>query len=157
MRKKVYLETSVISYLTARVSRDLIVAAHQQITQEWWENERTHYDVFISELVVQEAQKGDRDAVKKRLALLKPMKRLLVNEHVIHLAEQIIEKRVLPASAMDDILHIAIAAIHRMDYLLTWNCKHIANAQIQKTITRIIEQQGYESPVMCTPEELVED
>lgn len=157
MRKKVYLETSVISYLTARVSRDLIVAAHQQITQEWWENERTHYDVFISELVVQEAQKGDRNAVKKRLALLKPMKRLLVNEHVIHLAEQIIEKRVLPASVMDDILHIAIAAIHRMDYLLTWNCKHIANAQIQKTITRIIEQQGYESPVMCTPEELVED
>ena len=157
MRKKVYLETSVISYLTARVSRDLIVAAHQQITQEWWKNERTHYDVFISELVFQEAQKGDRDAVKKRLALLKPMKRLLVNEHVIHLAEQIIEKRVLPASIMDDILHIAIAAIHRMDYLLTWNCKHIANAQIQKTITRIIEQQGYESPVMCTPEELVED
>ena len=155
MRKKVYLETSVISYLTARVSRDLIVPAHQQITQEWWDNERAHYDVFISELVMQEAQKGDIDAVKKRLLVLKTMKRLLINEHAIQLAEQIIKKRILPAFAMDDILHIAIAAIHHMDYLLTWNCKHIANAQIQKTMKILIEQQGYESPVICTPEELV--
>lgn len=157
MKKKVYIETSVISYLTSRMSRDLIVAAHQQITQDWWENYRSEFDLYVSELVLNEASAGDTEAVKKRLQILQPLPRLASNAHVLELARKIITDRVLPPKATDDAFHIAMASVHQMDYLLTWNCKHIANAHIQKTLQEIIQQHGYESPVMCTPEELMRE
>jgi predicted nucleic acid-binding protein len=157
MKKKVYIETSVISYLTSKMSRDLIIAAHQQITQDWWENYRSEFDLYVSELVISEASAGNAKAVKKRLQILYPLPRVVSNKHVLELARKIIADRVLPPKATDDAFHIAIASVHQMDYLLTWNCKHIANAHIQKNLRELIQQQGYESPVMCTPEELMRE
>jgi hypothetical protein len=154
MKKRVYVETSVISYLTSRISRDLIVAAHQQITQDWWDNDRGQFALYISELVIQEGRVGDSAVVKKRMTMLQELPRLTVNNHVLALARTIMDSKILPPKAIDDATHIAIATVHQMDYLLTWNCKHIANAQIQKAIETICHQYDYEKPTVCTPEEL---
>jgi len=154
-KMRVYIETSIISYLTARMSRDLIVAARQQMTQEWWDDHQSKFEVYISELVVQEAGVGDADAVQRRLGVIAAMPRLQVNAHVTTLAKQIVRAHALPLKAIADATHIALAAVHRMEYLLTWNCKHIANAQLQKGIWSVIQQQGYPIPILCTPEELM--
>jgi predicted nucleic acid-binding protein len=113
--------------------------------------------LYISELVFREARAGDKEESKKRLQIITPLPRLAATEHVLELARKILAEKVLPPKATDDAFHIAIAAVHRMEYLLTWNCKHIANAHIQRALRRIIQQQRYESPVMCTPEELMRE
>ncbi|GAK53127.1 hypothetical protein U14_04387 [Candidatus Moduliflexus flocculans] len=154
-KTRIYIETSIVSYLTARMSRDLIVAARQQITQEWWDNHQSKFEVYISELVMQEAGIGDADAVQRRLGVIAAMPRLQVNAHVIALAKQIVRDHALPSKAIADATHIALAVVHQMEYLLTWNCKHIANAQLQKGIWSVIQQQGYPIPILCTPEELM--
>lgn len=154
-KAKIYIETSVISYLTARPSRDLITAAHQQITHEWWENYAPQYALFISQLVVQEVTAGDARAAVQRLQVLNGLPLLAMQEAGRVLARLLIQQGSLPVKAVEDALHIAIATTHGMDYLLTWNCKHIANATTRKAITQICEAQGYESPVICTPEELM--
>jgi len=156
MKPKVYLETSVISYLAARLSRDLIVAGHQQITQEWWDS-RQEWDLSISALVVSEAGTGDTDAAARRLALLEGLPLLRLNETAITLAERLLAEAALPSKAREDALHIAIAAVHGIDYLLTWNCKHIANAVKRPLIETICETSGYHPPIICTPEELTGD
>jgi hypothetical protein len=156
MKASVYLETSVISYLAARPSRDLIVAAHQQITVEWWEV-RDSWELSISALVVSEAGSGDGEAAGRRLALLQRLPLLTLNDAALDLTEQLLAKAALPAKAREDALHIAIAAVHGMDYLLTWNCKHIANAVKRPTIEAVCETSGYRPPIICTPEELLGD
>src|SRR5205085_238609 len=131
MKRKVYLETTVVSYLTARPSRDLVVAAHQQITQDWWTNRRPDFDLYASQLVIQEASAGDVQIAQSRLAALDQIPLLGVNKEATSLARLLVEKGPIPKKAAVDALHIAIATAHGMDYLLTWNCKHIANAEMQ--------------------------
>ena len=155
MKPKVYLETTIVSYLTAKPSRDLIIAAHQQITEEWWETRRQGFDLFISELVIREAAAGDQAAAQKRLDALEEITLLELNEQALHLAAEIVQKGLIPETAKEDALHISLATVHGMDYLLTWNCRHIANAEMRNGVTSICASQGYEAPVISTPEELM--
>lgn len=156
MLQRVYIETTFVSYLTARPSRDLIVAAHQQITHDWWDDRRKDYEVCISQLVLQEASDGDPQAAKERLDLLATMTQLEITEDAVALAAELVRAGVLPEKAENDALHIAVAATHGIPYLLTWNCRHMANATIRGQIETQCAGKGYKAPVICTPEELME-
>lgn len=153
----VYLETSVISYLTVRPSRDIVIAGHQQITHEWWENRRNVFDVYISEIVLREARGGDPQAAKERLAILDSIDIVEVSPESLQLANQLLDRAALPQKAAADALHIRTAVTNGIDFLLTWNCKHIANAIMRSKIEQICRDNGYEPSVICTPEELMED
>jgi len=155
LKPKVYLETTVISYLTAAPSRDIVQAAHQQITREWWER-RKDFDLFVSQAVITEAGRGAAGAAERRLATLEDVGVLEVTEDASRLAEAFIEQHALPAKAAVDALHTAVAVVMGMDYVLTWNCTHIANAVIRPKIEDACRQLGYDPPVICTPEELME-
>jgi hypothetical protein len=150
----VYIETSIVSYLTARPSRDLLVVAHQQITVTWWDQERAHYDLFTSQVVLAEARAGDPEAAQRRLAVLECLPLLDVTDAAITLAAALVSGQVLPAQAAQDALHIAVACVHGMEYLLTWNCAHLANARLRSRIEQICRDAGYVPPIICTPEEL---
>lgn len=154
MANKLYLETTILSYLAARPSRDLIVAAHQQLTQEWW-GHRQEFDLYASQLVQQEAAAGDPEVAAQRLALLEGMSLLATTEAALALADALLTRKAVPRKAAEDAAHIAIATVHGMDYVLTWNCKHIANARLQKAMEGICSDLGYDLPVICTPEELM--
>jgi hypothetical protein len=156
MRPRIYLETTVVSYLTAWPSRDLVTAAHQQITWEWWESRRAEFELYVSQIVIQESSAGD-DAAKRRLEALEDISLLDITEEVTALAEKLIEQVPLPERAGVDALHIAVAVANGMDYLLTWNCTHIANAALRNRIEAVCRSGGYEPPVICTPEELMEE
>lgn len=150
---KIYLETSFISYLVARPSRDLIMAARQQITLEWWDKERTNHELYASEIVLREARQGDPNEIAKRTAVLTDLQILDVPEPAENLAALLVKQHALPAKAAADALHIAVATVHGMDYLLTWNCKHIANLTMRAAIERTCRAAGYEPPAIGTPEE----
>lgn len=153
-RSSVYLETSVLSYLASRPSRDVIVLAQQQLTIDWWQHQRKNYDIFVSAIVVTEALRGDANAALRRAKLLDGIAILEVDEPVIQLARQLNEKGAIPANASQDALHIAVAAVCSVTYLLTWNYKHIANATMRSQIGRVCEDAGYVPPIICTPVEL---
>jgi predicted nucleic acid-binding protein len=153
MKPKVYIETSIPSYLTAKRSRDLIMAANQEITEEWWTN-REQFELYISALVLQEAGSGDKNAAQKRLDALEDIPEINITVEVEHFAEALIQKVPLPKKARVDALHIAVATLGGMDYLLTWNCAHIANAVLRPKIEVICREFGYEPPIICTPQEL---
>jgi len=155
MRKVVYVETSVISYLAARPSRDIITAGHQQTTHEWWGSERANFSVYASPLVLREASAGDPVAVVARLQWLQGIPLLAITTEAERLAEALIQGAALPAKAAADGLHIATAAFHRVDFLLTWNCAHIANAIKRPLIEKICWDCGFEPQVLCTPDELI--
>ncbi|MBI5215188.1 MAG: type II toxin-antitoxin system VapC family toxin [Ignavibacteriae bacterium] len=154
-KQKLYLETTIPSYLTSTPSRDLVVAAHQQITREWWEKRREHFDIYISELVLEEAKAGDETAAAKRLDVLKLFPLLEVTNEVNELAKELLITRTIPQKAARDAAHIAYATIHHMNFLMTWNCVHIANAVIIQSVAKICRRYGYELPFICTPEELL--
>ena len=154
---KVYIETTVISYLVAAPSRDVIVAAHQQITDEWWKIKRQFFDLFASQLVLREAKAGDNEMAQRRLAALQAVALLEVTDEAVALAENLISQGPVPRKAAEDALHIAVAVVNGLDYLLTWNCKHIANAKMRDKIDEVCQLQGYEPIIICTPEELFED
>jgi predicted nucleic acid-binding protein len=156
MKPKVYLETSVISYLTAWPSRDLVKAAHQQVTQEWW-NTRERFDLYISQVVLREAGSGDPAAARLRLESLSGIPILTASPEASALAQQLVARGSLPTKAAVDAVHIAVAVVNGMDYLLTWNCTHIANAAMRHKIEAICRQSGYEPVVLCTPEQLMEE
>ncbi len=156
MKPKVYVETSIVGYLAARPSRDLIVAAHQQITHEWWDVRRAQYDLYVSQVVIREASAGDPSFAARRMQVFQDMPLLDVTAQAALLAEHFILAHCLPQTAAEDALHIALAAIHSLEYLLTWNCTHIANAAMRPKIEELISQQGYRVPIICTPEELME-
>lgn len=153
--ESVYLETTFISYLASRSSRDLIVAAHQQVTQEWWANRRAEFECCISQAVIDEAAAGDPVEAQKRLAILNNLRALPVTEDAESLAQAIMNDGILPPHAFPDAAHVAVASVHAVDYLLTWNCKHLANVQIAKRIKVVCQREGYRMPVICTPEELM--
>ena len=155
--KKLYLETSIISYLTARPPRDIIGAARQQITIDWWEQRRKDFDLYVSSIVEDEAAKGDLDAAARRLDVIRKIPRLSVSKEANIFAKRLIEQSALPETAIDDALHIAIASVHRIDYLLTWNCRHIDNAQTKPLMRYLCIEAGLSFPEICTPEELMED
>lgn len=156
MKSTVYLETSVISYLTARMSRDLIVAAHQQITQEWWDNILPETGCFISPFVLDEISRGDPEAAKKRLNVVSTFSVLEVNEEIQLLADQYFEILEISEKARIDTFHLATASWHEMDYLLSWNCKHIASGRVKRIVAQINSELSIRTPVICTPEELME-
>jgi predicted nucleic acid-binding protein len=157
MSETVYIETSIIGYLTARTSNNLILMANVEATREWWDARRTQFDLYISQTVLDEAARGDVEVARRRLEILSDFPLLEVNEAVEELATQFLTKSNLPPKAADDAIHIAVATIYSLDYLLTWNCKHIANAQIQKKLAQISLDAGYELPTICTPYELMGD
>lgn len=153
---RVYLETSFVSYLVAtRLSLDPVVAAHQQLTIEWWSRRRADFELVVSQLVVDEAQGGDPEVSANRLALLSTLPRLQVTDVAVELARAILAGGLLPPRAFTDALHIAVAASHGVDYLLTWNCKHIANVEILPRIAALCNDRSTPLPIICTPEELL--
>jgi hypothetical protein len=151
----VYLETTFISYLVARPSRDVIVAGHQQTTHDWWTNRRSAFDCAVSQVVIDEASLGDPTEAQKRLAIIAALPPLVVNTDAEALTEAIMGAGMLPSRAVRDAAHVAVAAVHAIDYLLTWNCKHLANAQIARRIELVCEKLGHRMPIICTPEELM--
>ena len=157
MAATVYIETTIIGYLTARPSRDLIVAAHQQLTPEWWERRRVEYGLFASPLVLREAGSGDVQQAQRRLEMLRELPVIAINDDAVALARALIDDGAVPEKAAEDALHIALATVHGMDYLLTWNCRHIANAEMRGRIEAVCLDRGYEPPIICTPEELMGD
>ena len=157
MKRTIYIETSVISYRVARPSRDIIVLARQEITAEWWDTVLPHLDAYISPVVLDEIAEGDQQAQTLRLQLVANMPPLAVDERIISLAEAICEEIRLPDRAQADAYHIAIPSVHGIEYLVTWNCKHIANAFMLRKIEQIVQAKGYTMPVVCTPEELMEE
>jgi predicted nucleic acid-binding protein len=141
--------------LPDRNSRDLIVAGHQQLTHEWWQAGRPVFETFVSELVLQEAGRGDPEIAAKRLAVLDRVPQLEIRSDAVELSRVLLQKGPLPQKAAADALHIAVAAVHGLEFLLTWNCKHIANAEMRPMIEQICRARGVEPPVLCTPNELM--
>ena len=154
MCQRVYIETTTPSYFAARPGRDLLQAARQQITQHWWRTERHNYDLYVSQIVIDEVALGDAEAAQRRLLILSDLPMLALTTDVDELALKIMASQLLPPRASRDAIHIAVASVHNIDILLTWNCKHIANAAIIKELGRVVINAGYEIPVICTPEEL---
>jgi predicted nucleic acid-binding protein len=150
----VYLETSFVSYLTARQSRTIIGAAHQQITRDWWEQSRFNYQLRVSELVLLECSKGDAVAAQRRLDAIQGIPRLEIGDTVRTVAHDLVSRGFVPAKVAEDALHIAIAAAHGIDFILTWNFKHIANPILQERIAECLAQWNLVIPFICTPEEL---
>lgn len=155
MKPKVYLETTIPSLLTARPSRDILMAGQQQATRDWWGERRQHYQLFISGLVLAESRRGDASSARARDEALAACKVLEYTQAAEQLAGVILATRLLPAKAAVDAAHIAVAAVHEMDFLLTWNCRHIANAAIVDKVRAAIRAVGYIPPVICTPLELM--
>lgn len=157
MKPKVYIETTIVSYLTGRPSRDIIITAHQRITEEWWRTRRHLFDLYASQLVFREAGAGDEEQARKRLDALENAELLEITERALSLAQVLIESGAVPQKAAEDALHIAIAVVNGLDYLISWNCKHIANAKIRGKIEQVCLSAGYAPIIICTPEELMED
>lgn len=154
-KKRLYLETTIVGHLAARPSRDLIVVARQEITWEWWERRRHQFDLFVSELVVQEASGGDPDSAQQRLKILRGIPLLNMKESVIELAEALVQEGPFPEKAADDAVHLSVATVFGMDFLLTWNCRHLANAEFTERVGDLLRLRGYQPPVVCTPEVLM--
>lgn len=153
--ESVYLETTFISYLAARPSRDLIVAGHQQTTQQWWTYRRSEFECSVSQVVIDEASAGDAAEVQKRLSIIGSLPALDVTETAESLTQSIMAESILPPHAFPDAAHIAVSTVHGIDFLLTWNCKHLANVQIARRIAVVCEKLGHRMPIICTPEELM--
>ena len=152
----VYLETTVIGYLATRVSGTLRVAANQETTRDWWDNHRQRFDLFVSRFVIDECSGGDPMAANERLAYVHDIPLLQLSDEVDALAEALKGGVPLPEKARIDALHISVAAVNGVQYLLTWNCKHIANPSMRPRIELVCREMGYEPPVICTPQELLE-
>jgi hypothetical protein len=154
MSETVYIESSVISYFTARPSRDVVVSARQAITENWWRNQKSKYEVFISGLVIQEISEGDGEAAQKRLEVIEGTPLLAMPEEALELAKDLLIQGAVPLNSEEDAFHIAIAAVSGINFLLTWNFKHINNAHTKALISSVIETHGFICPILCSPEEL---
>ncbi|MEZ4269701.1 MAG: type II toxin-antitoxin system VapC family toxin [Myxococcota bacterium] len=157
MKPVAYIETSVISYLVAHPSRDLIVAARQQMTRDWWTRMGGAYQLLVSPLVTREARRGDSVAAERRLAVLKDVRSVLVSEEAGALARRLIVDGAVPVGSPEDALHIALASVHGADVLLTWNFKHIANPFTGHAIWASVARAGLNPPLICTPEQMLEE
>jgi hypothetical protein len=156
LRPRLYLDTTIPSYLTARVSRDLNTARYQRITTRWWNSWRTNFDIRISGYVWSEASEGNPEAAGRRLEALARFPFLEISERVIALRTRLLNDCGLPARASVDAAHVAVAAVHDMQFLLTWNFVHLVNLHFGPKIRSLCETEGYLCPVLCTPEQLLE-
>jgi predicted nucleic acid-binding protein len=156
MKDTLYIESSVIGYYTSGFTRDLIVAAHQQITREWWKTSLPRYESYISVVVMEEISRGNPEEAEKRKETVNGLPILALTEEVGELADIYFSRLKLPEKVRPDSYHLALAAGHGMDYLVTWNCAHIANARIKRILEEINVDRGIRTPTICTPEELLE-
>ena len=156
MKPSVYIETTIVSYLTGRLSRELIIAGRQALTAEWWEARRERFDVYVSPLVVSEAQEGDPVAAERRMGAIEGIPALAVTDEALRIAHLLTGSGPMPEEYPEDALHIAICAVNGVDYLVTWNCTHLANAALRGQVERFLAEAGYQCPAICTPEELME-
>lgn len=154
MKPRVYLETSVISYLAARPSRDVIIAGRQAATLDWWENHRSRFEVFVSALVELEITRGDPDQARRRREIVEKIESVAVSSTAVAISDLLLSSSAVPSHCEDDALHIGIATMQGADYLLTWNFKHINNPRKVGEITRVVESLGYSAPKLCTPDGL---
>ncbi len=155
MKPKLYLETTIPSYLTARPTRDPLMAGQLTATKKWWQLRQNDFEMYISNMVWNEAAKGDKSAAARRLQMLASIERLKITPEVEALAERIMRKHLLPAKAVFDAVHIATATVYKMHFLLTWNCTHINNREIIPGVEQLCVDSGYRLPVICTPLELM--
>ena len=154
IKPTVYIESSVISYLVSRPSRDVVIAGRQAISHDWWENHRHRFELRISALVEEEVSRGDSSTAHRRLALIEDIPSLAISDEAANLAKLLLTEGVVPEGSMEDALHISVAAAQGADYLLTWNFKHINNAEMKSAIFRVVESYGFTCPQICSPEEL---
>ena len=151
----VYIETSIISYMRQKPSTHVVLAARQLLTHQWWNDERSNYQLVASQIVIDEASAGDPTLAAERLHLLAGIPLLPLDPVIADIADEIMSRAILPEKARTDALHIATVAHHRIQYLLTWNCRHIANARILPRIRDVLNDLLIPVPVICTPEEMV--
>jgi PIN domain len=157
VKPRIYVETTIVSYLVGWLNRrDLYVAANQEYTRQWWAERRHAFALYASAVVLQEAADGTAELASARLDLLRDLTMLEVDRAADELQARILRDTAMPAKAALDALHIAVAAVNGMDYLITWNCKHIANAVTLPKVYAVCRQAGYEPPYVCTPPELME-
>lgn len=157
MRNSVFIETTIPSYYVARRSRDIVQAARQELTIEWWDNHRMRYELLSSQIVLDEVSRGECALAEKRLTMLLEVPLLLISDSVIEIAEELVTDNIVPIKASDDAFHIACAGVHSVDFLLTWNCKHIANPHNRYRIQKCFDRHRLRMPVICTPEEFIGD
>ncbi len=153
---KVYIETTIPSYLAAKPSRDIIVAAQQQVTAEWWNGSHHRYDLFISEAVIDECSAGDQEAADRRLKFIGKLPALKITEDVVRFALLYGKILAIPEKSKVDAVHLALAVNYEMDYLLTWNCKHLAHGEVRTKIHQYNMRNGLFEPMIVTPSELLE-
>lgn len=151
-----YIETTIPSYYVARPSMNVIQASRQASTRAWWDGGRSAFDLYTSQEVLQEAKLGDVDMARQRLGLLSPLPKLELTEEVGELAHVLIDGGLVPEKAASDAVHIAVASVHQMNYIVTWNFKHIANPYTRDRMRQIVADAGFRLPVMCSPEELIQ-
>jgi len=156
-KQKVYLESTVISFYANRRSKDLIVAAYQEITVDWWESELHKYQPYISQFVIEEISRGNQQAARNRINAIKNFPLLDLHDDVYYLAKRYLNEAQIPRRSQLDAFHISAAVVNGMDYILSWNFHHITNVFVKEKIRRINENIGIETPVICTPEELIND
>ena len=154
-KKTIYIETSIVSYLTARPSSNLLAAACQKATVDWWETRRSRFDLYTSDVVVEEAERGDPEAAVRRVEALSGIPILAVTDAVVALSKAIIQEGAIPPKALGDSLHVALSAVHGVDYLLTWNYRHLDNAETKPIIRSVCAIHGYTGPEISTPQELM--
>lgn len=155
--KTVYIETSIVSYLRSRPSAHVVTVARQVLTRRWWDDERRKYDLLTSQYVLDEASRGDPKLAGDRLTELSGIPLVDLPAEIPDIAAGLLRSAALPPNARLDALHIAAAAYHRLDYLLTWNCTHIANARLLPRVREVLDDSGYSLPTVCTPEEMLDD
>ena len=151
----VYIETTVVSYLVANPSRDALLAAHQQLTRQWWQDERRRYECVTSPEVFREAALGDAVMSRRRLEALAGLTVIAVDESARGLTRKLMATGILPAAAGSDALHAVVASQHGIQILLTWNCRHLANPHVTGRLRAFMQQHGLVLPEICTPVELV--
>jgi hypothetical protein len=152
----VYVETTIPSYLTAAPSRDLIVAAQQQITRDWWSTAKERFELFVSEAVLQEIRAGDPQMASRRMEIVSGLPVLDVTREVDSLVEVYQGRLGLPDRARPDVVHIAVSVVYELDYLLTWNCAHIANGHVIRRLMRVNDELGRFTPLLLTPDQLLQ-
>lgn len=156
-KPQVYLESSVISYHTARPTKSVVAQARQTVTRKWWTEHRENYEILVSQVVLDEISRGDSQAAQKRLALVREYSILGATAEAENLADEYLRTRLVPRMAEDDALHIATASIYRVKYLLSWNFRHIANVHVRESLATFNKRKGLHTPIICTPEELRRD
>ncbi len=155
MKEIAYIETTIVSYLVARPSRDLVLSAHQQVTREWWESERVNYHCIASEEVAREAMLGDTGMAQARIKVLEEVQIVAITAEVEAMAATFMATGALPPTMRPDGTHLAAATLSGADYLLTWNCRHLANAHVLRRLQKEAERRGWQLPGVCTPLELM--